>query len=138
MSRTPANYAMPVVRGSTWEDEFTYTDDAGAAVDLTGYKARMQVRTLDGEYGTTTTTTLLLELTTDDGLLSIDTPAGGSVPNQIRIDVDPTTHNVLNPGNDKKVKYAYAVELYIPAGVDPEYVIPLVKGKLSVAGRGIR
>jgi hypothetical protein len=139
MSRTPASYAMPVVRGSTWEDEFTYDDDAGAPVDLTGYEARMQVRTLDGEFGTTTTTTLLLELLTtgaDPGLI-IDTPAGGTVPNRIRIAVDPAAHAVLNPDNAKKMKYAYWVELYIPAGTDPEYVIPLVKGKLSVAGRGI-
>ena len=42
MSRTPASYSMQVVRGGTWEDEFTYTDEDGIAIDLTGYRARNQ------------------------------------------------------------------------------------------------
>lgn len=33
MSRTPASYSMQVVRGGTWEDEFTYTDEDGNAID---------------------------------------------------------------------------------------------------------
>ncbi|NUS39402.1 MAG: hypothetical protein HOQ02_10320 [Lysobacter sp.] len=137
MSRTPASYVMPVVRGSTWEDEFTYTDANGAAVDLSGYKARMQVRDLAQEYGTTGTP--LLELTTDNNLLVIDTPPGGTVRNRTRIVVPPTAHAVLNPTNARKAKYAYAIELYVPAvGVTPEYVIPLVRGKVVVQGEVTR
>ena len=51
MSRTPAQASLTVVRGATWEDEITYRDEAGQAIDLTGYEARMQVRTLAGQYG---------------------------------------------------------------------------------------
>ena len=32
-------------RGDTWVLDFLYKDSAGAAIDLTGYKARLQVRT---------------------------------------------------------------------------------------------
>lgn len=132
MSRTPASASLIVVRGSTWEDEFTYVDDDGVAIDLTGYEARMQVRTLDGQFGTTTTTTLLMELATTgvDPLLVWDTAALG----KLRIVAPPATHDDLNPLNLKKIRYAYAVEIFIPAGVDPEYVIPLAQGPLWVHG----
>lgn len=135
MSRTPASYSMAVVRGSTWEDEITYTDENGDAIDLTGYKARMQVRTTAGQYGTSTSDTLLLELTTDNGLLAIDTPDGGSVPNRIRIAAAPADHAALNPLNARRAKYAYSIELYTPETDDAaEYVIPLVKGGVTVQG----
>lgn len=141
MSRTPAAYSMTVVRGATWEDELTYTDEAGAAVDLTGYQARMQVRTMAGRYGTSTTDTLLLELTTANGLLVIATPVGGTVPNQIRIAATSEAHAALNPSNAKRAKYAYSIELYIPADVGagtPEYAIPLVEGSIVVKGEVTR
>jgi hypothetical protein len=139
MSRTPASHALPVVRGSTWEDEFTYTDEDDADIDLTGYEARMQVRTTAGAYGTSTTDTLLLELTTENGLLVIDTPEGGTVPNRVRIIAPPGDHADLNSSNAKKAKYAYSIELYVPAvGDTPEYVIPLVAGKVTVHGEVTR
>ena len=134
MSRTPASYSMQVVRGATWEDEFTYTDTAGAPIDLTGYEARMQVRNIAGQYGTTTTTTLVLELTTANGLLSIPTPADG----QVLLKVPATDTVVLNPNNRKKVKLVYSLELFVPAGANPEYVIPLVKGSITVQGETTR
>lgn len=138
MSRTAASYSMQVTRGATWEDEFTYTDDDGVAIDLTGYEARMQVRTLAGQYGTSSTDTLLLELTTGNGLLAFDTAADG----RLLVVVPPDGHAALNPSNAKRAKYAYSIELYIPAGanplVQPEYVIPLVQGNVSVAGEVTR
>src|SRR5690606_22252055 len=126
---------MSVVRGATWEDELTYTDENGDAIDLTNYEARMQVRTVAGQFGTSTTDTLLLELTTDNGRLVIDTPDGGTVPNRVRIAVAPSDHATLNPKNAKRVKYYYSIELFIPEdGSTPEYVVPLVQGSLSVQG----
>lgn len=133
MSRTPASHSLTVVRGATWEDEFTYTDDAGVAIDLTGYQARMQVRPLAQQYGTT-----------GDPLLELTTATGGglvwdtAVEGRLRIAVAPADHAALNPGNAKRAKYAYSIELYIPAGVDPEYVIPLVEGKVNVRGEVTR
>lgn len=137
MSRTPATSPLTVVRGATWEDEFTYTeDDEVTPIDLTGYEARMQVRTLAGQYGDTTTTTLVLELLTTgaDPLLQWDTAATG----RLRIVVAPAAHAALNPSNAKKMKYAYGIEVYLPAGVDPEYVIPLVQGKVNVLAEVVR
>ena len=80
MSRTPASYSMTWVRGSTAEDQFTYTDAAGVPINLTGYSARMQVRTLAGQYGNTTATTLMLDMTTANSLLLLTAPTTG-VPN---------------------------------------------------------
>lgn len=137
MSRTPASAAMTVVRGATWEDEFVYTDDAGAPINLTGYQARLQIRTAAGQYGTTTTDTLVMELRSDDltdPKLIWSTAATGRL--LIRVAAIDTA--VLSPDNAKKVKLVYGLEVYLPAGVDPEYVIPLVQGSLTVLGEIVR
>lgn len=135
MSRTPASYPLQVVRGSTWEDVFIYTGpDKVTPIDLTGYSARMQVRTLAGQYGTSTDDTLVMELTTDNGRLYWDTETTGT----LRILVPASDTTALNPGNAKKVGLAYSIELFIPAGASPEYVIPLVAGKISVRGEVTR
>lgn len=136
MSRTPANASLTVVRGATWEDEFTYTDESGAAVDLTGYEARMQVRTADAMFGTTGDETLVMELSTtgDAPQLSWDTAAEG----RLRIRVEAVDTAVLNPDNAKKNGLAYGLEVYTPAGVSAEYVIPLVQGRLIVLGEVVR
>ncbi|HEY1034004.1 MAG TPA: hypothetical protein VGE09_03370 [Pseudoxanthomonas sp.] len=134
MSRTPASYAMTVQRGSTWEDEFTYTDDDGTPIDLTGYEARMQVRTLATQYGTSTDG-LMLELSTTgtDPLLVWDTAVTG----RLRIVARPDQHAALNAGNARKAKYAYAIELFKPDGTG-EYVLPLVTGRVTVRGEVVR
>ena len=136
MSRTPASYDMTVVRGATWEDEFTYTDENGAAIDLTGYEARMQVRTAGGQFGTTTAETLVMELTTDgaDPHLSWDTAAQG----RLRITVAAADTIALNADNARKVGLVYGLEVYLPAGAAPEYVLPFVQGRLSVLGEVVR
>lgn len=135
MSRTPATYSMTVVRGSTWEDEVQYTDASGVPIDLTGYEARMQVRTVAGQFGLTTAQTLLLELRTDgdDPLLSWDSAAEGRLVIRAR----PDQHAALNPNNSRREKYVYSIEIYKDEG-DGEYVIPLVQGSLSVAGEVTR
>lgn len=134
MSRTPASYPMVWTRGSTVEEEFTYTDDDGLPIDLTGYEARMQVRTLATRYGTSATG-LMLELSTTgaDPLLVWDTAAAG----RLRIVARPDQHAALNAGNAKKAKYAYAIELHKPDGTG-EYVLPLVEGVLTVRGEVAR
>lgn len=140
MSRTPGQFALTVVRGSTWEDYFDYTDSDGVPIDLTNYEARMQVRTIDGQFGTTTTTTLLMELLTtgSDPLLQVTTPPGGSVMSRVSITASPLDHAALNPQNIVRETYVYGLELYVPAGVEPEYVIPLVNGRVRVNGQVAR
>jgi len=137
MSRTPSTQSLTVVSGSTWEDEFIYTDENGAGIDLTGYGARMQVRTRAGRFGTTTATTLVLELTTANTRLVIDTPAGQTVPCRVLIYVTGIDTKLLNTANVKRVKLAYSIEVYNPA-ISPEYVIPLAKGSVSVSGETTR
>lgn len=135
MSRTPASYSMQVVRGATWEDEFTYTlQDKVTPVDLTGYRARMQVRSVDGQYGLTNAETLVLDLTTENGLLQIPEPTNG----QVLIIVAAEDTMALNPQNLRKVKLFYSLELYVPEGMSPEYVIPLVQGSITVRGEVTR
>lgn len=137
MSRTPATASLTVVRGSTWEDEFTYTDEHGDPVDLTGYQARMQVRTRDGMFGASANETLVLELLTEaaEAWLYWDTAEEG----RLRIRVPAAETVVLNPENTKKTALSYGVEVFRPADAgEPEYVIPLVQGKLTVLGEVVR
>jgi hypothetical protein len=141
VSRTPASSALSVVTGSTWEDFFDYLqDDQVTPIDLMTYQARMQVRSLDDAYGLTTTTTLLLELlsTGITPRLFIEIPPGGTVKNRVRLKVDVADHRVLNPTNEERLVLAYGIELYIPAGASPEYVIPYVQGRVNVCGERVR
>lgn len=135
MSVTPASAPLKVVRGSTWEDVFTYLDPDEDPVDLTGYSARMHVRTLDGQYGLSGEVSLVLELDTVNGRLRIPDPESGEV--ELRVEAIDTIG--LNPDNDKKRLLCYSVELFQPATLDaPEYVIPLVQGKVTVYGETTR
>lgn len=136
MSRTAASYSMTWTRGATAEEKFDYTDSSGAPINLTGYSARMQIRTLAGQYGTTSTTTLLLELTTENGMLFWDTAAVGT----LRLKVGEIDTIALNPSNAKKLKLAYSIEVYKPetAPATGNYVIPLIGGKITVLGETTR
>lgn len=135
MSQAPASLSLAWTRGATVEEEFIYRDDDGTPVDLTGFEARMQIRTLAGQYGTSTADTLVLELDTTgvDPLMYFDTAAEG----RLRIKARPDQHAALNPGNAKKTKYVYSLELYRADG-SGEYVIPLFAGKITVRGETTR
>lgn len=141
MSRTPSAASITVVRGSTWEDSFDYYEDDGITpINLTGYAARMHVRTLDGAYGTTTTTTLILALVSTgvSPLLTIVPISPSTIPNRIKILATPAQHVTLNPLNEKRKRYSFSLEAYIPAGVNPEYVLPIAQGKLVCLGEVTR
>lgn len=133
MSDTPARAALELTRGSTWIDEFTYTDDDGVAIDLTGYSARLQVRTLDDEFANDATPPLLELLTTgpSPGLVWATAATGRlTIPG-----LAPSLHAMLNPDNERKARYAYAVQLL---NATTGRVIPLVNGPLTVYGWGVR
>jgi hypothetical protein len=59
-----------IKQGATWVVEFQYVDQDGAAIDLTGYTARMQGRT---DYEASST---IFSLTSPSGGLVIDGPMG--------------------------------------------------------------
>lgn len=138
MSRTPASLSIPVVRGSTWEDAVDYTDAAGAPIDLTGYEARMQVWDEDSGYDLAATPLMELLTTGATPRLFIETPPGGTVPSRVRVHVEAADTVVLNPDNERKIKRLYGIELFKPAGVGPEYVVPFLKGKIPVYGELVR
>lgn len=126
MGRKAKSHNMTVSRGKTWAETFMYLDETTAApVDLTGYTARMQIRTLTGRTGLTTTTTLVMELTTADGRLII-TPLTG----QIDLMVSAIDTALLSPLN-KRIRYVYELELVDPTE-SPEIVIPFLTGRISV------
>lgn len=134
MGRLAANFSLRCTRGATWDDEFTYQDGDGTAVDLTGFQARMQVRTEAGQFGLSGDTTLVLELSTANGALAIDEPASGVVA--LKVEAGETL--LLNPLNEQRHVLFYGLELFKPEGADPEYVIPLVQGRLTVYGETVR
>lgn len=137
MARTPASYDLTGVRGSTFEEDFAYQDEAGAPVDLTGYSAELQVRTLDGQYGTTDADTLVMEATTgaDARLAFVGSPTLGT----LRLTISADDMLTFNPENAKSAKYAYSLRVFKPAGAgQPKQVIPIVRGKLTVQGETIR
>lgn len=142
MSRTPASSSVDVVRGATWEDHWDYYDDANAPIDLTGYEARLQVRTEDGLYGTSGADTLLLEAVSTGATpqLFIETieGSGSTAKNRVRIRVEAADVEPLNPDNERRVRHGYGIEVYQPAGVDPEYVIPYAQGWLIAHGERVR
>ena len=141
MSRTPSTAPLRVVTGATWEDYLDYFEaDGTTPIDLTGYEARMQVRTPKGKYGLTTAETLLLELVSTGATpqLFIEIPPDGTVKNRLRFRVEVEDHRVLNPLNKERLLLPYGVELYIPASTDPEYVLPYAQGDLRVDGERVR
>lgn len=66
----PGLYDLIVNKGETLELPITYKDEAGQPIDLTGYAARLQVRERHDSQA------VLLELTTENGGITIDGPAG--------------------------------------------------------------
>lgn len=63
-------YDLTVEQGSTFNLTLVYKDQRGYVIDLTGYSARMQLRTSVGA------STVALDLTTANGRISVDGAAG--------------------------------------------------------------
>jgi hypothetical protein len=63
-------YKIQIDQGSTWSLQLTWLDADGAAVDLTGYTARMQIRP------TLESTTVTASLTTENGGIALGGTAG--------------------------------------------------------------
>lgn len=59
-------YDITVEQGSTFNLTLVYKDQRGYVIDLTGYTARMQMRS------SVSSTTVALELTTSNGRITID------------------------------------------------------------------
>jgi hypothetical protein len=115
-------------RGATWQVTFAYTDEDGAVVPLTGYKARGQVRTGDSR------DLLVMDMSTEGGSprLIIDGPAGTLKINVSAADSVNLSADLLNPR-----ELVYGVELYDDL-VSPEYVEDFIAGRLTVLPEIVR
>ena len=122
----PGAYNFRVPRGKTFTLSFRKLAGSPAvAVDLTGWKARGQIRTEAGQFGNTTTTTLLLDMT-DGAELEITDPDGGLIV--LNLSVAQTI--AICPAN-VRTTLSYEIELYND-NVSPETVEGLVAGKITV------
>jgi DNA-binding IclR family transcriptional regulator len=94
--------AVKLYRGDTWTRAWLLTDEAGAAIDLTGATARLQVRDQAGS--------VVVSASTTDGRITI-TPAAG------RIDMTvPYSATGLAPGS-----YRFDLEVTHASGLRRTY-----------------
>ena len=105
-------------QGSTFSRQLTWNDSAGSAVNLTGYTARMDVRTSIDAAGAA-----VLSLTTTNGRIVLGGTAG-----TINLTAEATATQVVESGN-----YVYDLEL-----VSGSTVTRLVQGSFVVRGEVTR
>jgi hypothetical protein len=67
---TPGEYDLTVLQGATFQLRVIWKDSTGAAINLSGYTARMQMRER------LTSTTTLADMTTENGGISLGGAAG--------------------------------------------------------------
>jgi len=104
-------YNFAAEQGATLARTILYTDADEVETDLTGYTAAMQVRP------TAASATVTLELTTENGRITLGGAAG-----TVDILVSAATMEAITPG-----KYYYDLELYSGATV-----IRLIEGTFTV------
>lgn len=90
---------VEAVRGDTWERSWTVTGTDGAAVDLTGATARLQVRRVDDG-------ALVVAASSADGRILLDGAAG-----RLTLVVPAAAMAAVPPG-----RYRYDCEVTLPAG----------------------
>jgi hypothetical protein len=112
-------YNMTIEQGSTFSLSLVYKDAANKVVDLSGYSARMQVRS------TLSASTVLLEVTTDSVDQMWIVPSAG----QINIKLPHSVTALLAPSIA-----VYDLELESSGGE----VIKLIKGKCRIEGEVTR
>ena len=95
-----AAYDFEIEQGATFSLVFTWKDETGAVIPLTGYTARMQVRS------SVSSPDVLLDLTTENDRLVIDEPNG-----QVTIALTPVVTAAITWR-----KGVYDLELVSPTG----------------------
>lgn len=106
---------LTVDQGATFRRTIIYNDPVtGDPVNLTGYTARMHLRTV------VTSEDIVLELTTENGRLTIDPLIG-----KIIVEVEATAMEDVVAG-----RYVYDLELV--SADDPPVVMRLIEGRIKV------
>ena len=111
-------YNIIADQGATFTRQLTWNDSSGSAVDLTGYTARMQVRTSIDAAGAAT-----LSLTTENGRIVLGGTAG-----TIMLSAEATATQAVTAGS-----YVYDLEL-----VSGSTVTRLVQGSFTLRGEVTR
>jgi hypothetical protein len=111
MAAPAGQYHIVTDQGATFTRQLTWKDDTGAAVNLTGYTARMQLRT------SVQNDSVVLELTDANGRIALGGAAG-----TITLTVTAADMTTLPP-----LKYVYDLEL-----VNGTVVTRLVQGTFIV------
>lgn len=120
----PGAYSFELARGKDFTVGFRKLAD-GVPVNLTGWKVRGQIRTLAGQYGTTTSASLVLDLTDGD-----EVEITNALDGRVQLTLTEAQTKLLAPDN-VKTKLAYELELYNDS-VPQERVDGLVAGKITV------
>lgn len=117
-------YNDTIEQGAVWTRALTYTDDAGDAVDLTGYDARMQIRRRKESAD------VIQQLDIGSGI-TIATPASGII--ELQLTATETAALTFSTAH-------YDLELY-PGGdadaADPD-TIRLLEGTLTLSAEVTR
>ena len=116
--QAPGRYDMTIYQGASFDTTLTWkVGDPATPVNLTGYTARLQVRT------STDAATTALELTTSNGGITLGGAAG-----TIALAVSASATTSLSPGY-----YVYDLEL-----VNGSTVTRLVEGRVTVSAEVTR
>ena len=130
MPTYPGTTDLTILQGATFNNVLTALDSSGAAVDWTGYKARMQVRPSASD------PTVLFQLTTESSSVTVaGTPTDQGAPgivitgSQIKLNLSALSTALLTFD-----QAAYDLELYFtPLGDGPDYVIRPFQGTISLS-----
>lgn len=113
---TPARYNFRIYQGQTWDQTLTLRNSDGTAMNLTGYKARLQARIeIDDEEP-------VLDLTYDNGKILVTTPLSGI----ITILVSAADTAALDLDYEPQ-EYIYDLEIYRESP-SPTYVVRVLEG----------
>ena len=106
-------YNITCNQGATFSRSLFWTDRAKTPINITGYTARMHVRS------TVTSANTITTLTTENGRISLPNPTTG----EVKLTISATDTAAITAG-----KYVYDLELVSPANV----VTRLVEGNFVV------
>ena len=112
-----ANYSTTIDQGADWYINFIYQDSTGTAINLTGYTAALQIRSLPSD------PTSFLSLTSSSGI--VITPATG----KLAVHATAAQTGAIDAG-----RYYYDLEITSPTAM----ITRLVQGQVQVSAQVTR
>lgn len=109
----PGVYDIQFRQGTTWRKSFTWKQGNGTPVDLTGCTAAVDVRL------TEFSATAVIELTTENGRIAIDGPAG-----KVTLSLTAAETAAI-----RALEYRYDLDIY---DVDPTRKTTLMTGEFAI------